>query len=125
MNSEAEAASSSLDSAKLIVAVLLVVGGIAAFYYFADTSRLVRVLGLVAAGIVALFIAAQTAKGRSTLEFAKDTQVEVRKVVWPTRQETIQTTGVVVVVVIVTALFLWILDLLLGGITRWLMGLGG
>ena len=125
MNSEAEAAGSSLDSAKLIVAVLLVVGGIAAYYYFADTSRLVRVLGLVVAGIVALFVAAQTAKGRSTLEFAKDTQVEVRKVVWPTRQETIQTTGVVVVVVIVTALFLWILDLLLGGITRWLMGLGG
>jgi preprotein translocase subunit SecE len=125
MNSEAEAAGSSLDSAKLIVAVLLVLGGIAAFYYFVDVSRLVRVLGLVAAGIGAVLIASQTAKGRSTLEFAKDTQVEVRKVVWPTRQETIQTTGVVVVVVIITALFLWILDLLLGGITRWLMGHGG
>jgi len=125
MNSGAEAAGSSLDSAKLVVAVLLVVGGIAAFYYFSDVSRLVRVLGLVAAGIVATFIAAQTGKGRSTLEFAKDTQVEVRKVVWPTRQETVQTTGVVIVVVIVTALFLWVLDLLLGGITRWLMGHGG
>jgi preprotein translocase subunit SecE len=125
MNSEVEAAGSSLDSAKLIAAVLLVVGGLAAYYYFADVARIVRVLGLVAAGIVALFIASQTTKGRSTLGFVKETQVEVRKVVWPTRQETIQTTGVVIVVVIITALFLWVLDLLLGGITRWLMGHGG
>lgn len=125
MNSEAEAAGSSLDSAKLIAAVLLVIGGLAAYYYFADVTRIVRVLGLVAAGIIALFIASQTTKGRSTLDFVKDTQVEVRKVVWPTRQETIQTTGVVIVVVIITALFLWLLDMLLGGITRWLMGHGG
>lgn len=125
MNSEAEAAGSSLDSAKLVVAALLFVGAIAAFYYFADASRLFRVLGLVGAGIVALLIASQTAKGRSTLDFARDTQVEVRKVVWPTRQETLQTTGVVIVVVLVTAVFLWVLDLILGGITRWLMGHGG
>jgi len=125
MSSEAEAAGSSFDSAKLIAAVLLVVGAIAAYYYFADVTRIVRVLGLVAAGLVALFIASQTAKGRNTLGFVKDTQVEVRKVVWPTRQETIQTTAVVIVVVIITALFLWVLDILLGGITRWLMGHGG
>ncbi len=125
MNSEAEAAGSSLDSAKLIAAVLVVVGGIAAYYYFADVTRIVRVLGLVAAGLVALFIASQTTKGRNTLGFVKDTQVEVRKVVWPTRQETIQTTVVVIVVVVVTSLFLWVLDILLGGITRWLMGHGG
>ena len=125
MSSEAEAAGSSFDSAKLIAAVLLVVGAIAAYYYFADVTRIVRVLGLVAAGLVALFIASQTARGRNTLGFVKDTQVEVRKVVWPTRQETIQTTAVVIVVVIITALFLWVLDILLGGITRWLMGHGG
>lgn len=125
MSSEAEAAGSSLDSAKLVIAALLFVGAIAAFYYFADASRLFRVLGLVAAAVVALLIASQTAKGRSTMEFAKDTQVEVRKVVWPTRQETVRTTGVVIVVVLITAVFLWVLDLMLGGITRWLMGHGG
>jgi preprotein translocase subunit SecE len=125
MSSEAEAAGSSLDSAKLVTAALLFVGAIAAFYYFADASRLFRVLGLVGAAIVALLIASQTAKGRSTMEFARDTQVEVRKVVWPTRQETVRTTAVVIVVVLITAVFLWVLDLMLGGITRWLMGHGG
>ena len=125
MNSEAEAAGSSLDSAKLIVAVLLVVGGLAAYYYFVDVTRIVRVLGLVAVVLVALFVAAQTAKGRETVGFVKDTQIEVRKVVWPTRDETVKTTGVVMLVVIVTALFLWLLDLALGGLTRWLMSLGG
>jgi preprotein translocase subunit SecE len=59
------------------------------------------------------------------MEFARDTQVEVRKVVWPTRQETVRTTAVVIVVVLITAVFLWVLDLMLGGITRWLMGHGG
>ena len=125
MSSEAEAAGSSLDSAKLVAAALLFLGAIAAFYYFADASRLFRVLGLVGAALVALLIASQTAKGRSTMEFARETQVEVRKVVWPTRQETVQTTGVVIVVVLLAAVFLWVLDLLLGGITRWLMGHGG
>ncbi len=125
MNSEAEAAGSSLDSAKLIVAVLLVVGGLAAYYYFVDVTRVVRVLGLVGAGLVALFIAAQTAKGRETASFVRETQIEVRKVVWPTRDETMKTTGIVMLVVIVTALFLWLLDLALGGLTRWLMSLGG
>ena len=125
MNSEAEAEGSSLDSAKFIVAVLLVVGGLAAYYYFVDIQHIVRVLGLVAAGIVALFIASQTAKGRSTLSFVRDTQVEVRKVVWPTREETFKTTGFVIVAVIVTAMFLWLLDMALGGLTRLLLGHGG
>lgn len=125
MNSEAETAGSSLDSAKLIVAVLLVVGGLAAYYYFVDVAHIVRVLGLVAVGIVALFVASQTSKGRETVEFVRDTQVEVRKVVWPTREETIKTTGFVIVAVIITALFLWLLDMALGGLTRLLLGHGG
>lgn len=125
MNSEAETAGSSLDSAKLIVAVLLVVGGLAAYYYFVEVTHIVRVLGLVAAGIVALFVAAQTAKGRETLGFVRDTQVEVRKVVWPTRQETIRTTGFIMLGVFVMAVLLWLLDVALGGIMRWLMSLGG
>ena len=125
MNSEAEAAGSSLDSAKLIVAVLLVVGGLAAYYYFVDVTRIVRVLGLVAVVLVAFFVAAQTAKGRETVGFVKDTQIEVRKVVWPTRDETVKTTGFVMLVVVIAALFLWLLDLALGGLTRWLMNLGG
>lgn len=125
MSSEAETAGSSLDSAKLIVAVLLVVGGLAAYYYFVDVTRIVRVLGLVAVALVAVFIAAQTAKGRETVGFVKDTQIEVRKVVWPTRDETMKTTGFVMLVVVLAALLLWLLDLALGGLTRWLMSLGG
>lgn len=125
MNSEAEAAGSSLDSAKLIVAALLVVGGIAAYYYFIDVTRVVRILGVVAAAVVAVFIAAQTVKGREIVGFLKDMQIEVRKIVWPTRDETVKTTGFVMLIVVVTALFLWLLDVVLGGLTRWLMSLGG
>lgn len=125
MNSEAEAASSSLDSVKLVGALLLFIGSLGAYYFFAEASWVVRVLGLVAAGIVALLIASQTAQGRSILDYLKDTQIEVRKVVWPTREETVQTTGVVIVVVVVTGVFLWLLDVALGWLTRWLMGHGG
>jgi len=66
-----------------------------------------------------------TGPGQELISFARDTQIEVKKVVWPSRQETIQTTGVIIAIVVVTALFLWILDMLLGGFTRWLLGQGG
>ena len=74
---------------------------------------------------VAVGVASQTEKGRSITGFISDSQVEVRKVVWPTRQETIQTTVVVMIVVVLAALFLWLLDLLLGGLIQWMMGQKG
>jgi len=98
--------------------------GVMAFYYLADSGRLLRLLALLAPVGAAVAIALLTGSGQQLIAFGRDTQVEVKKVVWPSRQETIQTTGVIVAIVVVTALFLWILDMLLGGFTRWLLGQG-
>lgn len=108
-----------LDKIKLLLAVLLVVAGVVGFYSFPDMPALVRVLmvvgGLVAAA--AMFYLTQT--GKTFFVYAGDSRDEARKVVWPTRKETMQTTGIVLVFVLVMALFLWIVDSML----LWLIGL--
>ncbi|MDH5547143.1 MAG: preprotein translocase subunit SecE [Gammaproteobacteria bacterium] len=101
------------DRIKLIVALLLVGGGVGAFYYFSDQSLLVRVLGLLAIIGVAVAIALQSDAGRGAWAFFKEARTEVRKVVWPTRQETSTTTLMIFAAVIVIGLFLWGVDTLL------------
>jgi preprotein translocase subunit SecE len=125
MNSPAEAGGAGLDTAKLAAAALLLVGGIYAFYYFAAYSVLLRVLGLLAISGVAAAIALQTDPGRRLWQFALDARMEVRKVVWPTRQETLQTTLIVIVMVLIVGIVLWLFDLVLMGILRFLTGQGG
>lgn len=116
---------STLDTVKIAVALLMLVGALVAFYYFADVSKLARVVGLIAAVGVAAAIALQTDRGRAMAAFVRESQTEVRKVVWPTRQETVQTTLVVMVVVVIIAIFLWLLDMALGGIVSMAMGQRG
>jgi len=125
MSTKAETDTSTLDTVKLAAAMAILMGAMVAFYYYADVSKLARVVGLIAAVGVAAAIALQTDKGRTLASFVKDAQIEVRKVVWPTRQETVQTTLVVMVVVIIIAIFLWLLDMALGGIVSWVMGQRG
>ncbi|MBI2799005.1 MAG: preprotein translocase subunit SecE [Gammaproteobacteria bacterium] len=125
MNSNVESSPPALDTAKLVFALALLVSALAAFYFFAEWPKLTRVVGLLVAIGIAVGVASQTVKGRSIAAFIGDAQIEVRKVVWPTRQETIQTTVVVMIVVVVAAIFLWLLDVLLGGLIQWLMGQKG
>ncbi len=101
----------NLDHLKLLVALLIVFIGIAGFYYFGDQSELVRVLGVLVAAGLAIAVVLQTEPGRNAREFARGSLRELRQVVWPTRKETTQVTLVVVALVIVVALFLWIVDL--------------
>ena len=122
MNSKVEVENVSLDSVKLGLALVSVSGAVMAFYYFEDTSLLFRVLGLVGTVVVSAVIASQTERGRNVTGFLKEAQVEVRKVVWPTRKEAVQTTGLVLVVVVVAALILWGFDALLSVAIRTLMG---
>jgi preprotein translocase subunit SecE len=113
MTTKTELQNSSLDTAKLTVAVLLLASGVIAFYWYEDQSTLYRVLGLVAITIVAVAIALTTGKGRSTVGYLQGSRTEVRKMVWPTRAETAQTTLVVFLFVIIVGIFLWLLDMLL------------
>jgi preprotein translocase subunit SecE len=106
------------DNIKLIVAVVLMMAAIALFYTYSEYSTLLRVLGLLAVTGISLFIASRTAVGSKMLAYIRDTNVEVRKVVWPTRQETMQTTLVVILMVMVMALLLWGVDSLLGWAVR-------
>ena len=106
------------DNIKLIVAVILMVAAIALFYTYSEYSTLLRVLGLLAVAGISLFIASKTAVGSSVLSFFGETQVEVRKVVWPSRQETVQTTMVVILMVMVMAIVLWGFDSLLAWAVR-------
>jgi len=114
-----------LDTAKLAIAALLLVGGIGAFYYFGDQSTLLRVLGLLAVAAIAVGVALTTDPGRTLWRFAADSRTEVRKVVWPTRQETIQTTLIVLAVVLVMGIFLWLVDMGLRAIMLAVTGQGG
>lgn len=122
MNAKADSNASPLDSLKWLIVVALVVIGVVANQYYASESILYRAIGLLVLGAVALFIAAQTAKGRSLLVLAKESRAEIRKVVWPSRPETVQTTLIVVVVVLIMGLLLWGLDTFLGWLVSLIVG---
>ena len=113
MNAKAEAEGGALDNLKLWVGVLILSGAIAAFYYFQDQLLVVRVLGLLAAAGVAIFIASQSSAGRSIVGFISGAHSETRRVVWPSRAETVQTTLAVMFIVLLVGIALWLLDMLL------------
>ncbi len=117
--------SNKMDTVKLVIAIITLLTGIGGFYYYADESLLYRVLGVVALAIVAVGIAATTSTGRAIMSFGRESRAEVRKVVWPTRQETLQTTLMVVVAVIILGIFLWLIDMLLLEAVQLLTGQGG
>lgn len=103
--------SSTLDGVKWTVSILLLVAIVAGNFVYGDEVHVVlRVSILIVMAAIALFVAAFTTKGRTFIEFAKDARLEVRKVVWPTRQETVQTTLIIVAVSTVVGLILWGLD---------------
>jgi preprotein translocase subunit SecE len=124
MNAKTEDAGSGLDTLKLVVVVVLLAGGVYGFYSFADQPLWVRLAGLLAVIGAAVAVALQTAVGRTVWQFAADARTEVRKVVWPTRQETLQTLLIITIAVLLTALFLWAVDSLLFSIVRYLTGQG-
>ena len=98
------------DKIKLTVAALLVLAGVVGFYLLSASATALRLLSVLA-GVVAGAVVAYTSQpGREFLGFAQESITETKKVVWPTRKETVQTTGVVVLFVVVMALFLWMVD---------------
>ncbi len=112
------------DRIKLIVALLLVAVAIVGFYYFSEYLMLYRVLGLLLVIGAALGLVLTTEMGRVSAGYVKDARTEVRKVVWPTRKETGQTTMLIMAAVVVVGIFLWLLDMGLLALVQLLTGQG-
>ena len=113
------------DKAKLYAAIVIVIAGVAGYYYLGGQPAWIRwmpVLGSLALGAL---VVAFSAYGHAFREFLTLARVELRKIVWPTRQETLQTTLVVFGFVIVAGIFFWLLDLALAWATKALTGTGG
>lgn len=123
MVSKAEVTSNSADTIKLAAAAAMVVVGLVGFYYFADQSLLMRVIALLIIAGLAAFVVYQTDLGKRTVDFFKDARTEVRKVVWPSRAETTQTTLTVFIIVIIVGIFLWLFDMLLSYLFRLITGI--
>jgi len=114
-----EEGGSRADSIKLMGAVAILLSSIIIFYRFPDAHQVLRVGGILVGAIVAALIALKTERGRNVWGFAQESRVEVRKVVWPTRAETVQTTMIVIVMVIIVGIMLSIID----GTLHWTVGL--
>ena len=113
------------DIAKYALAILLALSGLVAFYWFENQWPTgIRILAVVAGLVLGALVFMVTAKGAETREFLSESRFELRKVVWPTRQETTRTMWVVVVVVIVISLMLAGMDALIQMAVKWLLGNG-
>ncbi len=119
MSTSVEQPAGSMDAVKWLLAIFLLAAAVVGNVYFEDQSVLVRAIGIVASIGIALAVLAQTIKGKTFIAFAKEAQIEVRKVIWPTRQEATQTTIIVMVATAIVALILWGLD----SVLFWLVGL--
>ncbi|TAK59701.1 preprotein translocase subunit SecE [Methylobacter sp.] len=125
MSTQIEASASILDVVKQVFSVVFVVAGVAAFYYFSEIPLLYRVLGLVTVAIIVAGMMLTTGIGRIVWGFVLESKQEVRKVVWPTRDETFRTTLLVFAMVIIVGFVLWLLDMFLFWGVRFLTGQGG
>jgi len=112
------------DKIKLLVAFLLVAAGVAGFYVLRDSALVLRVLSVLFGVLLAAGMFWTTASGKVFFGFAQDSVAEAKRVVWPTKKETMQTTGVVILFAVVMALFLWAVDASLLLIVNKLMGRG-
>lgn len=122
MNSKAEKNGGAADTLKLGAAIAVLLAGLVGFYYYDDQVTWMRVLGLLVAAGVGVFIAAQSVRGRALIDFLQAANVELRRVVWPSRQETVQTTLIVLVVVLLVGIMLWLIDMFFGWAVRGLIG---
>ena len=123
MVAKTEVTSNGADTLKLAAAGALVLVGLVGFYYFAQQSLLLRVVALLIIAGLASFIVYQTEVGKRTVDFFRDARTEVRKVVWPSRAETTQTTVTVFIIVVIVGIFLWLLDMFLSYLFRLITGI--
>jgi preprotein translocase subunit SecE len=124
MEAKVDSKPTILDTALLLLSIVILVGGIFAYYYYANESVLLRTVGVLVAFALAVFVVLQSAQGKTLWAFIQGARVELRKVVWPTREEAVQTTIIVIVFAMIMGTFFWLLDLLLLTVTRFITGQG-
>lgn len=113
------------DVVKFVLIAILIIGGFVAHYYFDHVAQIpwpIIVVGWLILVCIAAFIALQTAAGRKFWKFVREARNEMRKVVWPTRQQTMKVTFMVIAIVIVFAVIMWIFDTILLHAVNWLTG---
>ena len=111
-----------LDKFKLGLSILIIGVGISGFYLLADSPQVVRVVAFILALVFAALVAWTSVPGKVFVVYARESVIETRKVVWPTRKETMQSTGLVLAFVFVMAVFLWGVDSILASLIRMLLG---
>jgi preprotein translocase subunit SecE len=125
MDTKVEIEPTMVDTAKLVAAAAIALVGFVAYYYFGDASAALRSLGVLVAVGIAVYVGLQSAQGQSLWRFVQAARAELRRVVWPTREETIQTTIAVLVFALIMGVFFWLLDLGLLYATSKITGQGG
>lgn len=113
-NTNVETVSSTLDRVKLTLSVLIIVSGIVAFSVLDNQPTVVRVAIFIASLVIAAFVAWSSEPGRRTISFGRDSYGELKRVIWPTRKEAMQMTGIVFAFVTVMGIMLWVTDKILG-----------
>ncbi len=122
MSAQAENKSSSFDGLKWLIVTAIIAAAIWANQEYSEFPSAYRILAMLGAGLVAVLFALSTAKGRAFKQYAHESRIEARKVVWPNRRETVQTTFIVIAFTIVVALILWGIDALWVTLIDWVMG---
>jgi preprotein translocase subunit SecE len=125
METKVEEQATFVDTVKLALAVLILLAGLVSYYYFASSAVLLRAFGVIVAVAAGLGVVFTSFQGQLLWKFIQGARVELRKVVWPTREETIQTTLVVLVFALIGGVFFWLLDLVLLFVTKQITGQGG
>ena len=122
MTEKTETVSSAAEIIKWILVALLVTVAVVGNYYFGEQPLLYRVVAVLVLGALAAGVFVQTSQGQAFTRLLRESRIEIKKVVWPTRQETMQTTAFVVVIVLIMSLALWGFDTLLGFLVSGLLG---
>lgn len=110
-----------MNKLKLVLAIVFVVLGVTGFFYLSESAMVVRILSILIGISMAAVTAKFTTQGQEFYEFCGESSEEIKKVVWPSRKEALQTSGVVFAFVVAMALFLWLIDAALMSLVKILM----
>lgn len=111
-----------VDKIKLVLSLLLIAAGIAGFYLLAESPLVLRIVIVIVGVVLAALLFKTIPIGKQAFDFVGDSIAEAKRVVWPTRKETVQTTIVVFVLVVVMAAFLWVIDIGFSQMIQWVLG---